>query len=797
MKLHQYLYINTFHLLVSYDIKLFDKIGVAIENLKDTVTVTNGFVTTQMSIELTLPTIDANATEDDCAAAANERFAEHAGTAIKKFHDQIDAELAEFIDQHPSKTLGDGNANEDDGTITVEKIKGNIRLCSSKSVTCKFHPIIDLNPDGKHGTRTQYKLRPCYNASLGSSGGLCRLEKGTGVCCSKIQSKNRNHCPNEYLGGSLSIINRHEAYFPDRTHDLGYGENKLKDIPVSRIKNYCIALLSVTIGDTKTDVGGFSDLEGSDALNLPLSRKKRSTNRNHRHRRSNWEYYAQGGFLSSGYIDGQIREVKNIAKADSNELREAVKKNSKILLTLEADKKEHDQLKTAVCSSTEHLSEALFMTELRNTQGQLEFKSEMILRSCAASIVPDQVDTDILTKLCQAKSDSHKCYGKVVRSLFSCTLTKPLITTKKVGIAFILTMQVPINEMYKAYRIHAIGVAFRNNAIDLKVNYTNVQEEQPSDNEQKIKRNELQLALKDLLLGKTARSKREILNTFHYLKLKDLPNIAIEFNGDLISFKEATCKKTPFGLLVDYSQNAATDSECIKAIFDSIVPKITHYCKVALESSNYDCIVKNMGVNGYLLSTSNSVNIQDISAGVKSVFNSRIGEKCERSVCAITVGDYDKKFQCGKRTYTVGAQPEEIIHVKSQKLEKIHLQGFTAQKGETSDLLLSGFDILDAAPIDKKILTRASTFSIVFSMLACCTIGIVVIRIICYRIIRLPLYITRWIVCLPRDCIKLFNTQMTYSNPGMNIGWEKHNRKKNIQTKYDQNWEENDSLKGF
>lgn len=794
---HVFLFVNLFEKHYTYDVKLYDKIGVAIENLKDSVTVTNGFVTAQMSIELSLPTIDVNETVDSCAAAANERFAEHAGTALEKFRTQIKAELAEFVDDHPINGDVINEEVDENAEITADKVKANVKLCSNKRVTCKFHPIIDLNASGKQGTRTQYKLRPCYNSSLGQSGATCSLKNGAGVCCSKIQSKNVNHCPNEYLATSLSIINRHEAYFPDRTHDLGFGKNTMKNIPVSRIQNYCVALISVTIDGTQTDVGKFSDLEGADAMNLPLARRKRASATKSRERRSNWKYYAQGGFLTSTYIDGQIQEVQNIMSADSNAIRQAVDKNSRVLLTLKADKKEHDQLKTAVCSSVEHLSEALFMSELRNTQGQLEFKSEMILRSCAANMVPDQIETDILTRLCQAKSDSHKCYGKVVRSLFSCTLTKPLITATKVGIAFTLTMQVPINEMYKAYRIHSIGVAFSNNAVDIKVNYTEPKTKPHHENNQKIAQTDLQLALKNLILGNQSRRKREILDTFHYLRLRDLPDIAIEFNGDLISFRERSCKKTPFGILADYSQNAASDSECIKAIFHSIVPKISHYCKIALESSNYDCIVRNMGINGYIISTSSVIDIQDISAGAKSVFNSKIGEKCEHSVCVVTVGEYEKKFQCGNRAYTIGAQPEEVIKVKSQKLEKVQLQGFTAQKGETSDLLLSGFDILDAAPIDKKLLTRASTFSIVFSMLACCTIGMVLIRIICYRIMKLPLCITRWIVCLPRDCIRLFNSQMTISNPGMNIGWDKYNHKKNIQPGYGLDREDKDSLKSY
>lgn len=782
----------------AYDVKLYDKIGVAIENLKDSVTVTNGFVTTQMSIELSLPTIDTNETVDNCAAAANAHFVKHADAALLKFRAQMKAELAEFVDDNPlNEDVMKPEQEEEDETITVEKVKSNILLCSKPNVACKFLPIVDLNPGGSSRTipSTQYRLRPCYSSSLGNSEGLCKLNSGTGICCSKVQSKNSGYCPGEYLDQSLSIINRHEAFFPDRTHDLGYGQTAMKNVGISRIQNYCVGLLSVTIDGVKTIVGTYTDLPGKPKI--PVNRKRREVKEKHRSKRSNWSYYAQGGFLTSSYIDGQIQEVKNIMDADSNALRQAVKKNSRVLLTLQADKKEHDQLKAAICSSTERLSESLFMSELRNTQAQLEFKSEMILRSCATNIVPDQIETSILTRLCRAKSDSHKCYGKVVRSLFSCALTKPLITTTKVGITFILTMQVPINEMYKAYRIHSIGVAFKNNAIDIQMNYTEPKAVQETDEKQRIGQEDLQLALRNLLLGNGTRHKREILNTFHYLRLRDLPNIAIEFNGDLISFKESKCKKTPFGLLVDYSQNAASDSECIKAIFHSIVPKISHYCKIALESSNYNCIVKNMGVNGYLISTSATIDIQDISAGVKSVFNNQVGEKCQHNVCVVTVSKYEKKFHCGNRAYTVGAQPDEVVKVKSQKLEKVQLQGFTAQKGETSDLLLSGFDLLDAAPISRKLLTRASTFSIVFSVLACFSIGLIITKYLCRRIIRVPFYITRWLICLPRDCLNWFNTQTTNDNSWLHQKGSKTGQNRAFTIKKDEKWKDNDSLRDF
>ena len=751
------LIIITTRTIKTYDIKLFDKIGIAIEDLKSTVTVTNGFMTTQMSIELNLPTIDADASTSDCAAANNSRYQEHVRGAVKKFEAQIEKDLAEFVDNHPQNEI----KLEEVGELTVEKIKAKPILCDSPGVTCKFHPIIDLNPTGKAGQKDEYKLRACYNSALGIPARTCALQSGTGVCCAKKASKNTGHCPTKGFEQVLTIINRHEAEFPDRTHSIG---KSMSNIHTGDIQNYCVAILSIEINGKKTDVGGFSDLSGHDAENLPAGKRKRRniTETRKRTRRSNWEYYTEGGFFSSTYIDNQIQTVKDIATADRTELSDAIKRNSKVLLTLQADQKEHEQLKSTVCASTQHLSEALYLSELRSTQAQLEFKYELILRNCARNLVPDQIDTAVLTKICTAKSDSGRCYGKAVRSLFSCKLTKPLITTKKVGIRFTLTMQVPIEEVYRSYRIHSIGVPYQSNAIDVTTNYTensgNQNNKEPKESQRKASRQQIQEILRELLLKdnkpEETRKRREILSTYHYLKIKDLPEIAIESEGDLITFRESSCKTTPFGILVDYSQNSATDSECVRAIYNSIVPKISHFCSIELESSNYNCMIKNIGTLGYLLSTTEDIIIQDISQGQNSVFNSKAIQKCNKGVCAVTVGKAEKKFRCGQRSYSVGAQPDVSITVKSEKLDEIKLQGFTARKDQRSDLLLSGFELLDRTPINRKILARASTFSIIFSLLGTTIVVYIISRIACKYSSRWCVHLLIWIICLPNMILR-------------------------------------------
>ena len=269
--------------------------------------------------------------------------------------------------------------------------------------------------------------------------------------------QNTGKCPKNELAHSISMINRHELQNPEKVYTFSHGTRTAKELT-----NYCIALTEITIDGKKEKVGSYTDATGDAAKFLPRPRNIRAVDEPttkqvpRRTRRSNWEYYTSGGWFTSTYIDGQVQKAKDIFEADAGELKAAVAKNSKILLTLQADVKERELMKNAICADAKGLSEALVLAELRSSQNKLEFKSELILRSCSTGIIPDQIDNTVLTKLCAAKSHSKHCYGTGVRSLFSCKLDKPLISIDVVGIAMILTMGIPIEEEYKAYKIYAI-----------------------------------------------------------------------------------------------------------------------------------------------------------------------------------------------------------------------------------------------------------------------------------------------------------------------------------------------------
>ena len=713
-----------------FDLKLFNKIGVAIENLEDDLIVTHGYQTIPLRIEMKLPSIESENTEG-CDAASDGNFTDTIESATTRFQDQIKKELAEFINlEDAAKTDNSRVSGSIEGAITADDVAANPSLCDKPNIKCKFFPVMDEPQDDVK----EYQARACYDSTLGEvNPTVCKIQNSSTVCCAKRASKNSGTCPRESLGESLAVINRQHIRFPDRIHRFNHG-----DIPASRTNNYCLAMLWVEIDGTRTRIGRFTEsreLEPEEDSPPAVTTKQRRDVEEepilNRTRRSNWQYYTSGGWFTSKYIDDQINQVKDITTADDNELKLAIEKNSKVLLTLQADQQEKEHLRQAICSASKHLSEELVLAELKASQSKLEFKSELMLRSCSSQIVPDQVDSTLLTKLCTSQSNSPHCYGKAVRSIFSCKLTKPLISMEVVGVSMILTMNIPLDESYESFRIHSIGVPYHSDAVDVQTNITESDKKQDQHGSTQPKNNlDVENAIRSIFseLGKS-RNRREIATTYHFLRVDSLPNIVVSYENDLISFMDKDCLKTPFGMIADYSNNVVEDSECVRSIFDSSVQRITHYCSVRLESSNYDCQVRHIGQIGYLLSTAGRMDVTDVSDNQKSVFNNKIGTSCVNNVCAITVGKSAKKFKCGRRIYRVGAHDNIKVEVETEKLSKIKITGLTARKSERAEMILSGFNALDRIPmLNKAVLARTGTVSTLLTLAVSAVMSVVCLK---------------------------------------------------------------------
>ena len=726
-----------------FDLKLYNKIGVAIENLKDNLIVTHGYQTIPLRVEMRLPQIESDQKQEICSAAANDTFINTVKIATNRFREQIKKELAEFINIEEIGSEGKNRAVTTNENVTASDVIANPSLCRQEHIKCKFFPVMDEPKDGIK----EFKARACYDSTLGDlNSKICQIRDGTTLCCSKRMSKNSGMCHSESLRESLAVVNRQNIRYPDRIHEFTHGSVKASDI-----NNFCMAFLWVEIDGNRTRVGRFTDsheLEPKDDDEPVVTTRQRrsdgsetgSENRS-RQRRSNWQYYTSGGWFTSNYIDSQISQVKDIVTADTNELQLAIQKNSKTLLTMQADHAEREQLRQAICSASEHLSEELVLAELRSSQSKLEFKSELMLRSCSSRIVPDQIDSKLLTKLCTSQSNSPHCYGKAVRSIFSCELTKPLISMEVVGVSMILTMNIPLDETYQSYRIHSIGVPYQSNAVDVSTNLTtdiinHKMAKAPKEND------ELEKALRRIFsqLG-DGRHRREVVTTYHFLRVDSLPNVVISYENDLISFLDRDCIETPFGVIADYSNNVVEDSECVRAIFDSSIPRITHYCSIHLESSNYPCQVRHIGQIGYLISTTTQLDISDVSTGQKSVFNNKIDNSCVKNVCAVTVGKAPKKFTCGRRIYRIGSHDKIEVNIQTENLKKIKITGLMARKSDRSEMILSGFDVLDKLPLlSKDVVAKTGTISTILTLLASGIMSVLCLKYVSKRMMHAAWY---------------------------------------------------------
>ena len=712
---------------IGFDIKLYPPLGIAVENKDNSIIVTNGYVKTRLRIELKLPTIDQSLNETSCKAKGHSEFETMVQTASQSFRAQIQSELEEFIDtnanfvrQKPTET------KTENGSISADNIKTNPLLCNDDTVKCKYFPVIDVNPDDNK----ELMLRACYNSNLGESPKTCKVSGATTICCSKKKSDNVGTCLTKGMEKTLSMIHRHELTDTKRVHRMGHGE-----VSQRRVRNYCIAVLSAEINGKEAEIGTYTDVKGEAAKNLPIqSRRKRGASRS---RRSTWEYYASGGFWTSEYIDNQIAKIQDVMKADHNQIKEALDKNSKTLLTLQADKYEQDRLQAAVCSTSEKLTEEIILTELRGAHSKLEFKADSALKACANSEVPDQIENSVLTKICSSMSDSKFCHGSSVRSLFRCKLDQPLITMDVVGIATILTMHIPLSEDYSALKFHGIGVPFQSESLDTSVNITDAGITRETDKESsgggmKEDDDELGKIFRKLIVGlkeEVSRPKREIVSTYHFLEIKSIPDIVVQFNGDYISFHESDFIDTPWARIVDYSQNVAENNECVRAILEISIPRITHFCELKLVTSNYPCLVKHLGEMGYLLSSRGKTTISQISERAISVFNNKEEDLCDDTVCVVPIGGAKKAFTCGKRQFFVGEHPDVEIKVETPKINAIDLSSLRNKKSDPDDLLFTGFKFLDKTPLTRKLLRQGTTVGTITSIIFSVILLIMILKI--------------------------------------------------------------------
>ena len=736
--------------LAAENIEIFPDVGIVLKKNSNLVLV-NGIARGTISMRLNLPSVMIT-NEDECNAMKSDQaaFKKVLNTTITTFRTKISGELEEYMGKDFINALS-SNQNEENVLSEVNRVNIglDINQCDRVGVKCDFFPLVEDNVDDHR----YHKLIPCYDASLGKMNGTCTVNNGIGVCCSRIPGLNKGKCPID-LGRAIVAIDIHLKNHPDVTFTMGHGE-----IPGNKIRNWCMALVKATANRKLIYTGPHSN--GSQGRILPRGNKKKRATADEdsssdvRVRRSNWEYLSHGWIFSSSYVDSKVSEVRDLEKSDISVIKEALGENSRTILKLEADKKEKLNLENKICSITGEITEQIVLNHLENTQNRLEGKAESLLRVCSRGSVPDEISTITLHKLCSSVTDSSVCSDQIlVRSLFSCEIVPPKIDLEYVDVRFVLSFKIPVAEDYVAKDIISVGIPYRSSLIDSVTNVTEIDSMGEEKGKNKPDQKELKKALGELLGDVLSdRSKREIIKTYHFLGIRNLPEVMFNHNNDLILFKKEKCFKTnaKYGLICDYSEVDVRSSGCLKSIINKSTAHIKSMCAISLFSSNQNCIIKSVDNLGYIVSSHAKVEV--ITGENGGIFHDGKSDSDCHKICFIGVSNVKRSFKCGERDFLVNKVPDIEIQSKLIKLKKIDISDLTSRKHEISDLTGSGFKLIDNF-IDKGSIVQAQTFSVVISILIALITGCVIMKCFFKRIMWIY-NICKTAVCIPVKGSKL------------------------------------------
>ena len=707
--------------LAKHDFKLLPDMGIAFENTNNII-VTNGLNKVVVSLKLNLPTIE-RIPENECRANKSDNgFREAVKEAETHFMSQTRNELAPFIsdEAEPGQT---SKVTDPEVNKVLDAIKQNPKLCGQDSTTCHYHPAMAND----RSNPSLFEPKPCPPSNVGLTGRFaCNIDGGASICCSKIASENTNKCPD--ITKAISMINSYQKVFPRKI--FVYGQKEYK---ISELKTYCIGIQTVTIDGKGHNLPVYVDTQvGVRKRHFPQGISRHRPRRSsYRGKRSTWDYITSGWIFSSKYFDDALKHEHDLEASDITLVKDALQKDTKILLSLQADKTEKDNFQKSVCSLTDTISKKIILDELNSAQQTLLLKAESLLRQCSSGLVPDILTNEHLRKLCASVSESEYCLGHEVRALFRCETIQPSISVENVGVNLELELSIPIEEHYESSFIHSIGVPFRSNAIDVQRNVSSlIQKNKPLKSEPEPRSNDINEALKQIFKKLSEkRKKREIVNSYHFLKVKNLPEILVTHERDMLAFDKTDCRYDPRSqfLTCDYSLVKQSEIECIKSMTLGNVNRIEHFCEIDLISSNYPC--DNIVVDGigYLVSTHVDIPIQATSNS-KVFISQNVLNTCKR-VCAILISGDQKSFSCGNRNFILEPSQTDEVNFAATQIDNIDLRklGLT-RKHDIRQLELSGFDLLDSSLTEHDV-SRIATISGTFSLIGMCfVILIFVIR---------------------------------------------------------------------
>ena len=275
------------------NIEIFPDVGIVLKENPNLVLV-NGIARGTISMRLNLPSVEIQ-NEDDCNALKSDQsaFKSVLNTTINTFRQKISGELEEYMGKDFVNALNNQIEENEKSEVNRVNIGLDINQCDREGVKCDFFPLVEDSLDDHR----YHKLIPCYDVSLGKMNGTCTVNKGIGVCCSRIPGLNKGKCPID-LGRAIVAINIHLKNHPDSTFTMGHGE-----ISGNKIRNWCMALVKATANRKLIYTGPHSN--GSQGRILPRGNKNKRAvaderfSPNVRVRRSNWEYLSHGWIFSS------------------------------------------------------------------------------------------------------------------------------------------------------------------------------------------------------------------------------------------------------------------------------------------------------------------------------------------------------------------------------------------------------------------------------------------------------------------------------------------------------------------
>ena len=703
--------------LAEHDFKLLPDMGIAFEKTNNII-VTNGLNKVLVSLKLNLPKIE-KIPENQCRANKSDNgFRQAVTEAETHFMSQTRDELAPFIgDVFPEAEPGQTpKVTDPEVNKVLDVIKQNPKSCGENSTECHYFPA--MANDRKNPSL--FEPKPCSPNNIGQTNRYaCNISGGASICCSKIVSENTSKCPD--ITKAINMINNYQKMFPRKV--FVYGQKQYK---ISELKAYCIGVQTVTIDGKGHNLPVYVDKQDDlRKRHFPQGiSRHRSGRSSDRGKRSTWNYITSGWIFSSKYFDDALKQEHDLEKSDITLVKDALQKDTKILLSLQADKAEKDNFQKSVCSLTDTISKKVILDELNNAQQTLLLKAESMLRQCGSGMVPDILTNEHLRKLCASVSESEYCLGHEVRAMFRCETVQPSISVENVGINLELELSIPIEENYESSFIHSIGVPFRSNAIDVQRNVSSlIKTDNPQKSEPKPKPNDINEALKQIFKKLSEkRKRREIVNSYHFLKVKNLPEILVTHEQDMLAFDKTDCRFDPRSqfLTCDYSLTKQSEIECIKSMTLGNVDRIEHFCEIDLISSNYPCNNKVIDGIGYLVSTHTDIPIQATSNS-KIFASQNVLNTCKR-VCAILISGDQKTFSCGNRNFILEPNQSDEVNFAATRIDNIDLRklGLT-RKHDIRQLELSGFDLLDSSLTEHDV-SRIATISGTFSLIGICFI---------------------------------------------------------------------------